>query len=308
MRRLFQEQRGSVLIYVTLSMVVLLAFSAGVADMGMLYENRRQLQNGVDGAALAGAQELLRFDLLAAERRLPAENTALYYAQLNGIEPEYPIVCGVDFDGCPPYVHIPDDTNAVVVVARRNLNLMVAGLLNSDAGGVVAFATAIVAPMSPTEGLWPWGVSNCSDWDEDPLTPVTCGVPEGQRIVLMMSAPPNSPGNFQALDYPYSSGAKDYGDSIKYGYGNEPGDVINPKEPWCGKGAAPGCTGVDDPYVQTEGGKMAGPTESAVDYLVDMASSSGQDDPASGWNEPVDQCTWPDAPKTPSDPDVPPPA
>src|SRR3990172_1053490 len=85
--RLLQGRRGSVLVYATLAMVVLLAFGAGVADMGLMYENRRQLQNAMDAAALAGAQELLALDLSEPERRLWAGTTALDYGQRNGVRP-----------------------------------------------------------------------------------------------------------------------------------------------------------------------------------------------------------------------------
>ncbi len=303
LKRLLKERRGSVLIYITLSMFVLLGFGAGVADMGMLYENRRQLQNGADGAALAGAQELLRFDLSPAQRQALAINTALDYAQRNGVtvaqvDPGYPQVSCVPF----PYNNNCDASNeyyynAVKMSDNRDLSLLVAGLLNSTAGDVGARATAIVAPMLPTEGLWPWGVANCDDWDFD--GDLDCGVPEDVPIIMKFASPPGSSGNFFPLDFPDSSGASDYGDSIQYGYGNEPGDYIKPNLPWCGADQAPACTGVDDPYVQTETGNKVGDTRTGVDYLVGKAASSGQDDPSSGWNEPDDQCTWPNAPTDP---------
>ncbi|MBI2303770.1 MAG: Tad domain-containing protein [Chloroflexi bacterium] len=310
LKELIKEQKGSVLIYITLSMVALLTFGAGVAEMGVMYENRRQLQNGVDGASLAGAKELLRMDLSTADRQALAINTALDYAQRNGISPDqvdagYPqVLCvpGPYNDNCSPLS--PYYYNGVKVSASRDLTLMVSGLLNSPAGHVQGVATAVIGPVLPTEGLWPWGVSNCSDWDNDPLTPDTCGVPEDVPIILKFSSPPGSPGNFFPLDFPNSSGAKDYGDSIKTGYGEEPGDYIKPSLPWCGTTNAP-CTQVDDPHVQTETGNKVGDTRDGVDYLVSMAASSGQDNPASAWNEPLDQCTWPGAPKKPAD--LPPP-
>lgn len=315
MRRLFREERGAVLVYVSLFMIVLLGSAGGVMDIGMLYENRRQLQNGADGAALAGAQELLRFELSVGDRQTLAINTALDYAQRNGIsvsqiDAGYPQVLCVPF----PYNNNCDPSNehyynAVKVSASRYLDLLVAGLMNNNLGDVGAFATGIAAPMIPTQGVWPWGVSNCDDWDGDADPILECGVPEGQRVVLKMSAPPGSPGNYFALDFPNSAGGSGYGDNIQDGYGNESGDYIKPSLPWCGQGdPGAGCTGVDDPYVQTKTGNNVGTTRAAVDYLINMAASSGQDDPASAINEPVDRCTWPGAPKSPSDPDVPPPA
>ncbi len=303
--KLFKERSGSVLVYVTLSMTVLLVFGAGVMDAGLMYENRRQLQNGADGAALAGAQELLRFDLSATDRKANAEIVALNYAERNGIpvsqvDPGYPQVTCVPF----AYNNNCDASNkayynAVEMSASRHLDLMVAALLNSGLGNVGAPATAIAYPALPTEGLWPWGVSNCDDWDFDGNP--ECGIPEGVPIILKFSSPPGSPGNFFPLDFPNSSGASDYGESIKTGYGEQPGDFIASWLPWCGTGTGPSCPGkIDDPHVQTESGNKTGDTRTGVDYLVNQAISTGQDNPDSAWNTPEDQCTWPNAPTNPT--------
>src|SRR5436189_733690 len=56
--RLEGKTRGQALIYVSLMMMTLLSFGALVADGGLLFFNRRQMQNAVDAAALAGAQNL----------------------------------------------------------------------------------------------------------------------------------------------------------------------------------------------------------------------------------------------------------
>ncbi|MEH0108722.1 pilus assembly protein TadG-related protein [Tersicoccus sp. MR15.9] len=51
-----QEERGAVAVIVALCMVVLLGITALVIDVGGIYVERRQLQNGADAAALAVAQ------------------------------------------------------------------------------------------------------------------------------------------------------------------------------------------------------------------------------------------------------------
>jgi len=53
----FQE-RGSVIVIVTLSLTVLLGLCAIVTDVGLLYAKKAHLQSSVDAAALAGVQEL----------------------------------------------------------------------------------------------------------------------------------------------------------------------------------------------------------------------------------------------------------
>ncbi|MCP8998416.1 Tad domain-containing protein [Pseudarthrobacter sp. RMG13] len=60
MRRLNVEQkreRGGISVIVALLMVVLLGFAAIAVDVGMLYSERAQLQNGADAAALLVAQK-----------------------------------------------------------------------------------------------------------------------------------------------------------------------------------------------------------------------------------------------------------
>ncbi|MDP2659336.1 MAG: Tad domain-containing protein [Dehalococcoidia bacterium] len=329
-KRLIKGEKGSVLVLTTISMVVLVAFSAGVMDMGQMYQTRRQLQNASDGAALAGAQELLRFDLSVADRQMLAINTALDYAQRNGvsvsqIEPGYPQVICVplpynnDCDFSSDYYY-----NAVKVSAGRYLNLMVAGLLNSAVGDVGASATGIIAPMMPTDGLWPVGVPACYDWNEDGTLDESnecSGPPEGVPVRLKLASPPGSAGNFQPLNWPPSGGgAADYENDFNYGYGDQAGEYIKPGLPWCGDvsypspAGYPDCTLVDDPYVSTETGNKAGPTWNSIEYLVQMASgdsnptngvdpvAGSQDDPASSWNTSgPGRCTWGGAAKDPLD-------
>jgi len=266
-----RNQKGSILAFLTISMTVIVSFAAGVMDIGLMYENRRQLQNGVDGAALAGAMELA-----LGNGQAKAVNTALDYAQRNGIT-----VSNIDA-GYPEVANEgPYTDNAVVVAATRHLSLLVAGIFNNGAGDVRAQATAVIAPLLPTEGVWPWGV------------PQSDIVP-GQLIPLKVGAPPPVAGNFRPLDLPpLGGGSNAYQDGIEYGYGHGLDDYISATLPW---------------DVYTETGNKVGATKEGVDYLVGLAASSGQDDPSSSWNEPDDVCTWPGAPKNPSDPDVPPPA
>jgi hypothetical protein len=57
-RRLEGKSQGQALIYVSIMMMTLLGFAALVTDGGLLFVNRRHMQNAVDAAALAGAQNL----------------------------------------------------------------------------------------------------------------------------------------------------------------------------------------------------------------------------------------------------------
>ena len=87
-----QRDEGAVLIWVALMLVVLLGVGALVIDIGRLYVERRELQNGADAAALAVAQDC------AAGSCEDEGATAQDYADLNAndgtsaIEPGTP--CG----------------------------------------------------------------------------------------------------------------------------------------------------------------------------------------------------------------------
>jgi hypothetical protein len=56
-RRLADQEHGAVAVMTALLMVVLLGITAVVVDVGMVYFERSQLQNGADAAALAIAQQ-----------------------------------------------------------------------------------------------------------------------------------------------------------------------------------------------------------------------------------------------------------
>lgn len=63
MRRLKKrrdDERGGITVIVALLMVVLLGFAAIAVDVGMLYSEKAQLQNGADAAALVVAQKCAR--------------------------------------------------------------------------------------------------------------------------------------------------------------------------------------------------------------------------------------------------------
>ena len=52
-------ERGAIAVTTALTLVVLLGFAAIAIDFGLMYEERAQLQNGADSAALAVAQNCI---------------------------------------------------------------------------------------------------------------------------------------------------------------------------------------------------------------------------------------------------------
>jgi hypothetical protein len=74
------EESGQFLILFALMLVVVMLFVVLTIDVGMLYVERRNGQNVIDSAALAGAQELPDMDAARAKAR--------EYAILNGADPD----------------------------------------------------------------------------------------------------------------------------------------------------------------------------------------------------------------------------
>lgn len=75
LKKLLGEEKGSVIIMVTIALIVLLGFTGLVIDGGALYMTKSKLQNAADAAALAGAS------VSAAD----ADGEAKKYAGLNGV-------------------------------------------------------------------------------------------------------------------------------------------------------------------------------------------------------------------------------
>ena len=75
------EQRGTVIVYVGILILVLIGFAALAVDIGHLYVARNELQNAADAGALAGAQVLYNADGTAVNPN--ANQTALAVATAN---------------------------------------------------------------------------------------------------------------------------------------------------------------------------------------------------------------------------------
>ncbi len=88
MRRLADE-RGATAVLVAILIVVLVGFAAFAVDVGALYQERRELQNGADGAALATAQECAS-DLAACLLEAPSSTDCVVDTSLfSGIAHDY---------------------------------------------------------------------------------------------------------------------------------------------------------------------------------------------------------------------------
>ena len=78
-RNILKGEKGVVVVVVALLMTVLLGFTAFVVDIGMVASEKQKLQNAIDAACLAGAQDL--------PNTSQATTAANNYVQLNGYQP-----------------------------------------------------------------------------------------------------------------------------------------------------------------------------------------------------------------------------
>lgn len=74
--KFLKSEKGSTLVWVTLLMPILIGFCALVIDIGRVALEKQRLQNAIDAACLAGAQDLPDTDT--------AKSTAYSYIRLNG--------------------------------------------------------------------------------------------------------------------------------------------------------------------------------------------------------------------------------
>ncbi|TEB10943.1 TadE/TadG family type IV pilus assembly protein [Pelotomaculum propionicicum] len=212
LKELKNNQRGSSMVIVAISLVSLIGFAALVIDIGMLTLDKWRLTNAIDAAALAGVQELPTSPTRARE-------VASTYALSNG---------------CDNAVSTIQSDNGhanckIVVTASRPVNFFFARILGFGSSTVSARAVAKVAGLTSFVGAAPLAVPN-QTFNFNTL-----------YVLKQGSNSPNPPplgsGNYGALSLG-GTGARNYEDNLKYGYdgllavGNEvdteTGNMSNP--------------------------------------------------------------------------------
>lgn len=128
-----RNEKGSVIVLVTIALVVILGFTALVIDGGRVYLGKSDLQNAADAAALAGAQDL--------PSDVNAKKTAITYAGINGMKATQ---SGVKKDGdtvtvTPSY---NGDPTKIEVVCTRTVEHSLARILGFTQSDVSARAVA----------------------------------------------------------------------------------------------------------------------------------------------------------------------
>lgn len=163
-----RKQGGQTLIIFVLAASVLLGFTAMAIDVGLLFEDRRHLQNTADAAALAGVAEL-PLDPVGAKLKAEewAANNGVDSSEIKTIE-----VRTTDF---------PNDT--LYVEVEKEFSWIFGRALGQTSSAVGASAAAQVGSLSGGNDLMPWaivlGSSDCLDHQGDPIIDMNCSVKVG---------------------------------------------------------------------------------------------------------------------------------
>lgn len=88
MRRLKNDEDGATAVVVALSLIVLFGFGALAVDVGQIYQERRELQNGADASAMAAAHDCAKGLISCSITGLELNDTVDEYANANANDAE----------------------------------------------------------------------------------------------------------------------------------------------------------------------------------------------------------------------------
>jgi Flp pilus assembly protein TadG len=133
------DEAGQVIAFSLVCMVVLLAMVGFAVDAGHAYLVQRQLQSGVDAAALAGAQELPDATLATSVARQYGPNAKNPATAVDNATTTVAMKCVKSAPGCSSQF---STYNAVQVTASSSVSTFFARVLGIDSLDVKATATA----------------------------------------------------------------------------------------------------------------------------------------------------------------------
>lgn len=192
MNEWLRDDSGASAVMVALMIVVLLGMVAIVIDGGMLYAEKRSMQNAADAGALAGVQELMPGSVGSAA------GTADSYVNMNpagadASEREYSV-----------FGTYTSNDSLRVRLAAPSYALTLARLINVPSARVAAEAVAVLSsPRSFSAGIMPFGIMSR---DTSGTTPF--GYSFNESVTLRQATSGGEAGNFQLLDLPGTSDLK----------------------------------------------------------------------------------------------------
>jgi hypothetical protein len=193
-------------------MVLILAMAAMAIDVGMFLQERRDLQNAADAAALAGAQELPSLPSNAVDK-------ATTWAGQNGIG-------AGELEGVAvSTTYVTDDT--ITVSVKRDVPWLFARVLGKGSDTMRADATARIGSPQTAFNVMPWSL----------LESAKAGVEYGVEVTLKYSAQDTGGGDYGILALG-GTGKDIYGDNVAHGaevtlgtqISTEPGNAVGPTE------------------------------------------------------------------------------
>jgi Flp pilus assembly protein TadG len=233
-----KDEAGTVVVMLAGAMLMLSGFAALAIDGGRLYVTRGELQNGVDAAALAGAQRLYISDG-------EAHQTARDWAAKNDLAPDevLSVTSGIRCNG-------ETDGHTITVHVQRNVEYTFAQVLGFLDLDVTACATAKIGSPAQRDSVVP-------------LAPRDETVNyDGSPTILKMDAPPTT-GNTQAIALD-ATGANEFEENVMFGSEQEvcasESDPLNEI-----------CT--TNSIFDTEPGNIRGKTETSIQWRLDNTSS-----------------------------------
>ncbi len=257
-----KSERGAILIFVAITIVVLMGFAAFVIDKGVFWMSRAQAQNAADAGALAGAASLVFDDntwpIPSGGAVEAAATSTVNQNIING-------ATGVTkvSSPCPPFLLAPNDTNCVQVDVYRDgqfssgtLPTYFAALFGVDSQGTRATATAQVSQGNSSGCMRPWFIVE--------RTP-------NPYCVKDCAAPPYPFASYsdigQTVTFHGSAGPSAYG-QLDVGAG---GSAINTAIENC----VPGLTFTVGQTVGTDPGNKMGPEGHGIDHLLQWDPDAG---------------------------------
>jgi hypothetical protein len=182
MFKIRHQERGQSLVLVVFMLIVLLVFAGLAIDGGMVFLERRRMQNAADAGALAGARELVeamcdQTDRVTAD--VTIHQALVDYAQVNGVQnvkdieavymgynAQGEVEAILAPDGTPYLVGnslsggigVPDGAAGVGATSNIEHGTRLMSLAGQDTSRASAYAEAMTGPLLTGGGLRPFGV------------------------------------------------------------------------------------------------------------------------------------------------------
>jgi hypothetical protein len=196
-----KPDRGAVIVWVALMIVALVGIGALVIDVGALYAERRELQNGADAAALAVAQECAEGD--CGDKAAVAQQFANLNAKdgVSAVDPATPCGSGPGLATCDPGVNIDPAARGWVRVGTTTetedggdeVSFLLAPLIGAFTGQTVSASAVAAWGVMGGGAVVPLVFSQC-EWEALGGNSFTEDLPSGTKAITFHGTNPSSVG------------------------------------------------------------------------------------------------------------------